>query len=142
MAMASAAYVKLKKLMREMYQEVYTKIIKLRQSDMFETVHINHAKTNSSFAGLRVGIRNLMYTNPKTRTRRIAVRKYSRPYVGIDATGKRTAFRSFEKPTKASHPEYEHVMGAFKTMKAAQLFAENTNVVTVAGAERIIARAS
>lgn len=49
-------------------------------------------------------------------------------------------FRSVNKPTKASHPQYLSVLGPFRTKAGAQVAAElhpNPHVRTVADAEHI-----
>lgn len=66
------------------------------------------------------------------------MRIYSRPYVGRKKDGKKELFRSVDRPTEISHPQYISVVGPFRTTKAANEFVINPTLVSVAMAEKFI----
>ena len=64
-----------------------------------------------------------------------------RPYVGLK-DGKREVFTSAETPTKQSHPQFNAVIGPFRTKKAAEFTVEcggnNPHIQCVNDAERLV----
>lgn len=63
------------------------------------------------------------------------VKLYARPYVGI-AEGKREWFRA-TNPTKETHPQFNAVIGPFKTVKGAQYMVANPGCESVSQAEKL-----
>jgi hypothetical protein len=59
------------------------------------------------------------------------MRQYSRPFMGIKLNhGGREAFRFLGKPNSSTHPQYVHIVGPFKTMRAAKYMAAHAYVGT------------
>jgi hypothetical protein len=68
-------------------------------------------------------------------------KKYARPYVGIRPNGNRDVFRSAERPTVVTHPDYLACIGPFRTMRAARAVAEpGSRYLSVSDAEWKTAR--
>ena len=59
-----------------------------------------------------------------------------RPYIGYK-TGQMTVISAETTPTKNSHPQFNAVIGPFRTMRAAQYMKNNPQCQSVADAERL-----
>ena len=58
-------------------------------------------------------------------------------YVGHTSKGDREVFRSVDTPTASEYGKYGYVTGHFRTARAAKFFARNSDIISVADAERL-----